>query len=417
MNNDLEIKTVEMNSKHENLFETLHSMVENPTLSVLDMQDFIISENLDRILFGHYDYCVNLSGHSSHSNPAVKPYDPTSQSDFEAAIGHLFTEQLLNRRETGELIGPEILMEAMETLNRNRKQEFYNILAIKDEAYSFYHLVKELQCNPNVVLIAGRELGWTNHSIQLNRDITCTIKTNYGYGSVSYFYNILSYKGVDIIPYSTWIKYFYAGKFDNITYTRSYPTDYESWEKCFNFIRDCIRNFNEDPDHFIQHWFIDEIETMMDGLHHFCEDEHHITVIKNENQCYEISNRRDLLLFKGEKISGALKFIEHIKTLENLNIPTEHYIDEILNLNTRIYPELENELIALKQERDKLNEQLASKDNAAIAGTSETKGQRSFLVLVTMNSRVTGLSRSIRKLESYCNTIRSYFDSIHREIA
>lgn len=347
VNNNLEIKTVEMNSKHEDLFETLHSMVENPTLSELDMQDFIISEKLDRILFGHYDYCVKLSGHSSCSNPAVNPYAPTSQSDFEAAIGHLFTEQLHNRRETGELINPETFMEAIEALNRNRKQKFYDTLVIKDEAYSFYRLVKELQCNPNVVLIAGRELGWTNHSIQLNRDMTCTIKTNYGYCSVSYFYNILSYKGVDILPYSTWIKYFYAGKFGNITYTRSYPTDYESWEKCLNFIRDCLRNFNENPDHFIQHWFI----------------------------------------------------------------------DEILHLNTLIYPKLESELISLKQKRDKLNEQLQLKDNSSIAGTSETKGQRSFLELVTMDSRNKELSRSIRKLESYCNTIRSYFDSIHREIA
>ena len=36
------------------------------------------------------------------------------------------------------------------------------------------------------------------------------IKTNFGYGSVSYFYTKLKYKNIEITPFSEWVDYEFA---------------------------------------------------------------------------------------------------------------------------------------------------------------------------------------------------------------
>ena len=90
----------------------------------------------------------------------------------------------------------------------------------------------------------------------------------------------------------------------------------------------------------------------------------------NRNDKYEIINSyfhkdthftlmgRNLVRFKGEKIAGALYFMDKLKELKPLYADIELYIERIMQCNMSIYPQLKNEINLINNELEELGKDL-----------------------------------------------------------
>lgn len=96
----------------------------------------------------------------------------------------------------------------------------------------------------NVVAYSHRRRGFSNYKLTLapRCDLKLLQETNFGYGSVRYFWTTLSYKGVSAINAPFLIFFHGAGKVRFSEHTFNYEVEEESFEACFN---DAVRIHSE----------------------------------------------------------------------------------------------------------------------------------------------------------------------------
>jgi hypothetical protein len=100
-------------------------------------------------------------------------------------------------------------------------------------------------------------------SFLITDDIEIKIHTNFGFGWSSYFYLGLTYKGIKILPYSFFVKYYYADRRDIARYTRLYSTEHESWNYAFNFVENVAEQAAEGDESFATEFIMNEVNEMV----------------------------------------------------------------------------------------------------------------------------------------------------------
>lgn len=177
------------------IISELKAMVENPNRTIFDLQsrmdqEFRPSERVAINYLSPFFYSY------SYVNFATYPKAPTIE-EYKLDIEHKRAE-LINR---GERVDEQI-----EFYLKNKKNAFFAKCADFCRAYSYLSHLKELGHDKNVKMLTDGKIGWTGLSYQINDDILFKIYTNFGYGCSSYFYMNLTYKGIDILPYSFFVK-------------------------------------------------------------------------------------------------------------------------------------------------------------------------------------------------------------------
>jgi hypothetical protein len=230
----------------------------------------------------------------------------------------------------------------------------------------------------NVLSYSHRISGWSNPEYKITENLKQEIKTNFGYGSVSYFYLLFTFKNIQITPLSEWVDYRYSNFSEVIRYTRSfrsripvtnergqlkyYKTSIknEYWNNAIHFTKDSANLSITNENEFIEKYIITECETMVKGLENFYKnngfdliDEDQIDVKDENTDRYRLDLKGfELISFKTEKIIGALDFISKIIEYNSI-IPTQEYVSRIKSINNKFIP---NVLSALKEEKEKLSE-------------------------------------------------------------
>lgn len=252
-------------------------------------------------------------------------------------------------------------------------------------------------CNDNSVKMFSTEKeGWKDFYYKVNDDITIYIKTNFGYGSASYFFCNLQYKDINILPYSWTVKYYYVKMTDFVRYTRRYSPERESWPEVFDFTVLTANMAKHEPEKFIKEWIVDEVEEMMRGMRIYMSstDEalekfldlekkpsllmlNEVTeytlknVIRNVNDTdieeYKALPHEKVIAFKAEKITGSLLLLDNLRKLTEISPVIIPYITEIEQMNTKLQPEIENymnnistDIERLKTKRDEMVKELKS---------------------------------------------------------
>lgn len=203
-----------------------------------------------------------------------------------------------------------------------------------------------------------RKIGWKLHKFVLDDLFSIAINTNFGYGYANYFLLTLKFRDVDIIPYSHLVIYRIANVMQIIRNTRDYHIRDESWKECFDFVSDACNDFyDKGQDGFIRKYMVDELEKMTNELSHFLTT--HTFELRpfydrnkswNEQKSEKVTlSGYSLPIFRGEKISGAVQFIDSINKLSEI-IPTQKYLDRITNCCKRVIPEIKSALRKLKLE-------------------------------------------------------------------
>lgn len=227
------------------------------------------------------------------------------------------------------------------------------------------------QCYSNVLpkvkekalMYSSEALGWYKPDYKIADDIQISLRTNFCYGSASYFYVNLKYKGINILPYSDLVTYFYSNMMDNVRYTKDYWPRRSNWEHALLFVKEISDMITTDYKNFEKVWIINEVEEMMAGLKTINDDidkyyetqknkfdeerektkedrKEPLIVYRNINEKeinrYNIYKYEQSLVTRTDKLSAALGFLSDLTSLKTIYEPVLKHIETILRYNEKL---------------------------------------------------------------------------------
>ncbi len=318
-------------------------MLQNDNRDYNDLEVFIEQSPLS-ILLGSFDFCPKLN----------QPYQDHKLAAYKkiSRIGYLAALERYNREQ--------VTHSSINNYIKSKCEKVYNSIIERRLAYMLDIAYKQCENDKNTLAFSHRKVGWTNPEFKLGDDFDVIFLTNFGYGSVSYFFLNIRYQGLDLIPYSDWIRYRLCNKYDFIRYTRKYPLENYSWNSVMRLAVDVYNYSITDPNNFVEKWIISECEEMVKGLENLLNNKKNYKVINSfsnhlkyeydkKKVPYETIYDREFLDFKGEKISGALSFLEKIMTLQGIFENIEDFITRIVKCNSFIYTQLKSEIKQIKR--------------------------------------------------------------------
>ena len=327
--NRVKVDYVELKFKHQEQLEELKRMADNDNRSVLDMQDYVKGSSLRRLTLD-FDFCSCLSD----SYQWIPCLQSVSFADYRKEIDEY--------DKRGDSAGKEAYA-------RDQRQRYYNRIAHRVLPAMLDDYYYDLHKDPTVLAYSHRRVGWASPAFNLNDDIKVVYLTNFGYGSASYFFLQIFYKGIGILPYSQWIHYRKACASDIIRYTRRYHLGNQEWMKTMTFTADVYNSAVGDPASFVQKNILNEVEEMVSGLEKIQSATSYRAQESFFNPNTIIITGDDMVRFKGEKISGALRFLDQLQTLVPITDKVGFYIQRIMNCNFTVVAELEKAILSKKK--------------------------------------------------------------------
>ena len=390
------LKFVEVEIPQESiLIDEIEAMKENGTRTLMDVQQLFTQFYPEKELqYKHYDYLFPLGYGSAYVSgvgyPKILTYDEYKErlEKHEAWLRdeeNLFSyyddkDELKKLKEDSE----EKYAKKVDEIVRDRMQKYVNQLrkGFQYQRFIFAHRytvkLKEIKENPNVKMWSTDQIGWKEFEYKVNDDITVYIKSNFGYGSASYFFCNLKYKDINILPYTAIIKYYYVQMVDFIRYTRRYSINRESWAEVFDFAVLTANMAKHEPLKFVKVWIVNEVEEMMQGMRKIMsspveELEYYLKfnqkieiasyhIFRNcttrDRKDYEVLPNEKVIAFKAEKITGCLLLLDNLRKLTEIAPIIVPYIEEIEQMNLRIRPEIEAHIVSLSKDIEKLEDSL-----------------------------------------------------------
>lgn len=370
-------------NKKEPLINELYEMLENPNRTVLDLQSRMDHEfrEGERTAFNY----MWPNSYSSTYVSGVSYPKGISYEEYQDKINSIKvkkTEQIedsykqLKESDPAEfeLKLKERVESAVKNFDKDLKDSFYSKCVRYANAYSYSQLVNELEADPSVRMYSTESIGWMSKRFEITDDVEITVYTNFGYGYSSYFYISLCYKGIDILPYSFFVNYYYADKRDIARYTRKYNEDNISWDYAFNFVETVANRAKNDENDFVTVFIKNEVDEMMRGLRNIManpkayldrmvlaknkENSSRYLTIRNissdEIRDYEVYPHEMVMVFEAEKISGAIEFIEGLTELEQIDGSISSVVEEIISMTEKLLPELEYNIASVQSDIDRL---------------------------------------------------------------
>lgn len=235
----------------------LEILAANPNRTSYELEEFVSNSPL-HVLLRNFNYCENLRG----SYQGLGRYDLESYDSYlEEHQKQKSTLLISFPNESNELIQQRL----NEKIALKRNLVLENITnRVVPYLLDKYNKLNEQ--NQEIVAFSHRRHGFSFPEFQLNDDFKVVFKTNFGYGQSSYFYTNITYKGIELLPFSDWIRYRFADKADIIRYTRRYPLDNNSWLMTMNFTAELFNDSVNNPNQFIEKWIISECFEMVSGL-------------------------------------------------------------------------------------------------------------------------------------------------------
>jgi hypothetical protein len=316
------IDYVKIENPFKKIVDDLVSLCKKQETSIQQIINFIIDNKDFENLNGKYKYCVSLE----------KPYQGfiVKNQDFIIGINTEYKSLLLMKKENPYSYN---FKEKIEEL----KWEIENTYILWSKAYAIKNTYSLCNNDKSIILYSHRINGWSNPVYKLTPNFSVEIKTNFGFGGVSYFYSKITYKNIEITPFSEWIEYEFARFSEIIRYTKSHQLNNESWLEAIEFCRDACNLSLINEEKFVKKYIIEECEKMVIGLEELFTKNHFNFKGKNNNS-YSISKEGHILTeFRGEKISGALDFISKIMEYDKI-ISIQNYKERIEFCNKKIQP-------------------------------------------------------------------------------
>lgn len=365
----------------------LEAMVDNPNRTVYDMSSYFYSVFSPKVKA--FAFCYPSEYNDSFIDSRSVPKE-VSYADYVKGVKEI--ESIFNGKhrfckESLEVLKLKLDNEIIEA-NHSDKKKYFKKASIYIKCLRLSETVKKIKEHDEIKMYSRDVVGYSTYTHKINDDITVELRTNFGYGSAAYFNLAVKYKDIVILPYSYLVHYYYANMKSLMACTRAYRPLRESWESSINFIADFVNQSIADPRKFVGEYVIKEVEEMMKGLRAIMDNpaevqirikdstssEVRLSVIRpfNKDEFVMMESMADELttLFKAEKITGALLFIESLTQLQEFCGDMSALIGEILSMNKDVKPEIppvlnsvRSMIEAFKREEKNLERQIKFKEN------------------------------------------------------
>lgn len=332
-NNKITIAQREITPTNIDKFNSMMNYIEASYQYPADRIKYVNNNGIFKKLLGQYNYCNNLSStYQGHFKTLEETIDKYLILNNSKELINFKNEQLKR-----ELLQRKEALDYMNTLNAPETQNLKN----KSIAHSHYLV------------------GWKTFTYRLNSVFEFEIITNFGYGNVSYFYSKLIYKNLQIVPFSDWILYKDANFHEIIRYSKKFKVEESSWLNAFEYIVMASESINRNELNFIKEYIIDQCYAMINGLNDILNNNEFKFIVNERLHTANSMTSHEIIELRGEKISGALDFINEISKFSEL-IDTNKFVNDIENINRTIKPILIEEIDLLQE---KIIELEAEKQN------------------------------------------------------
>ena len=398
------LKYVQIDIPQDNiLIEEIDAMKDNENRTLMDVQQhFMEAYPKDSYYCRYYDYLYPGDYTDAFvcgaNYPHIVTFDEYKKrlAEHEKWIKDCYIKDLEEvKNELGNLKKEsvekydarvkEIIERKMKEYVDNWRRNFDYKRFLYAENYTV--LLNDIKQDPSVKMYSTDQIGWKEFEYKANDDITVYIKSNFGYGSASYFFCNLKFKDINILPYTAVIKYYYVQMIDFIRYTRRYATNRDSWNEIFDFAVETGNLAKNEPDRFIKEWIINEVEEMMVGIRKIMSSPKEelekflgfmrksgFSLYKNIDNIwaahifrncktqdvkdYEVLPNEKVIAFKAEKITGCLLLLDNLRKLTEITNVITPYVEEIELMNLRIQPEIASHVESLAKDINRLNTDL-----------------------------------------------------------
>ncbi len=375
--NDIERCEIPIN-KDEWLIDDIYSMVDDDMYEVDDIYNAFNRRYKD---CGDFDYCLGHKSLTDHHIDAISypSFDVTRYREQ----ARIYTDRIKSAKSDAS---KEWNQKEFNKWSFLQKKEYLNKCLPYVFACNYHDALIKNDIKNNYFIYSNEKHGrFLKYDIKITEDIEIDIKTNFCFGSSSSFAVTITYKGIPIIPYSTWIRFYYAGFNEIITYTRSYFPDRKNWENCMDFVVWFVRKALENPEGFVKETIFDEVKNLMNGIEEVfnlsdekmkyymtfsnedkeINDKYYIGITAHEAdnkemKYYSIAPEEVKFVFRMEKITGALLFIKSLRELREIDCDFEQVINRIKEINELIYPELLNAIPPVREYIAELQSNLAA---------------------------------------------------------
>ena len=370
--------------------QELEVMHDNKNRTVMDLQDyfqkFIPKNDYPSI----YNYCVPYKFDEHFIKKAKYPELYTFdeyKTELKNTENSITTEFLYNHKvkniselkKTEKELLKKMLIDSKEKKIESLKQEFFQSAKRFIQAHRFYKELSLIKKDSRNKMYSTENIGWTTFNYPISNNIVCLLKSNFGYGQSSYFFINITYKGIDILPYSEIIKYYYVNTAEFFRYTRQYKPARENWEVALDFVIETANLAIQDETAFFEKWISNEIKEMVTGLEIISQQpekclknffnnpqkEINLLYVKNAHKYdkdeYLAFHDEILTIFKAEKISSALVLLDKLQLLASIHTMVLDAIDRIKKLNIALLTNLKECIARIDQEITKRQTILTSK--------------------------------------------------------
>ena len=367
-NGCMEVKQLPIEGS-EVITNKLMAMVENPNRTFWDLYstffDYIRPQESYNLCFP-YEY--NSSFVEGVKCPERKNYHVYRQAwdnYVKSALGLSYRNH----------IDDKLANDIREIIERPHKKEYAQFAIRYIKCSRLNDAIENVKSRTDVKMYSSDNIGWTTFHYQIDKDIQVEVRTNFVYGSSAHFYLAVKFKEFMLIPYSDLVHYYYANMKDFVSYTRSYACQRESWRYALDFVADFVNRSRIAPIDFVKEYILSEVREMMEGLRatikhpeeilNKVKDKHveyiSMRVIRPFNsydqEIYEMMPTESVSVFKTEKITSALLFIQGLKEINEICPDVGDVMDEIYELNKAIAPEVERVLVSIDNDLKPLEEE------------------------------------------------------------
>ena len=345
---------------NKKLINRLQAIVEDDTKSILDMQVCMHEA------FGGAPKPVHrVVLPENYNTPFVLP---AKYPDFVSE------DQYENKcQKVAESVLEEDAPEELKEYNRERKEEFITTALRYIYATAFADAEAELAKDKCVILYSHDRLGWKGWKYSPSEDIEIVLNTSFGMGVSSYTTLDIKHKGRKLATYSPLVQHYKANAFALGMNTRTYNAERDNWSTLLHLICDICQRVQLNSNDLVEKWVKEDVDTFISGFKEIVDDPAGVLATMYENPLkvgclFGVRNMLqkdcDILerypmesaeLFKANKLTEALSFVESIRELANI-YPLVAEVAEYIEEQCRLIMEELPTLIARQQKKiDKLN--------------------------------------------------------------
>lgn len=375
---------------HKKLKDTLYDMLNDEIYDIFDMDKVYRHE----ITSGRsFNQCIGHEYLDAYISTITNPHFSTESIKFQIKNEEerILTSKIrIVKKNNPKLRESEVkklaknkARQAIDNFHYDLKEKYLQKRVKYIEASAYELAYKDIK--DKVIFLSTERHGWKKQKgkslpsweYNINEDLIISLWSNFCYGSSSRFLLQVYYKGIMLCPYSEFVTYRYANTSDIISYTRKFHVKRSSWEYAANFVESFCNGAIDNPDKFVKKEILYEINTLVKELTDIATSKEQylknafdgkglntkrfsgvkgVTKFNNlELKKYNDNPTEYELLFRVEKISGALAFLDSMEKFISISSSVKKAIAKIEELNIEIYPELVKCIKPLSIEVDKLH--------------------------------------------------------------